>query len=320
MPRNRVSRGQILTGGSRARNNFDTITGTVAPASGTSGTLAGPGSLYVNVTNGVAYINEGTRAAPYWTPISFSQPNLLGVREDFRGGSVKALADTAASATGPSGIRVFGQGIEVNGDTGLVVGTNAEGSMVGRLSATNEDEHLAALGMGSTVPMFQPDTHGPLVVDVTWTQVSNILTRRLFVGFLGTVADALDPPATGATTVITLVQDDMAGIFMDANLTDADGLFLAHNKSNEAASHATSATGVDLSTALAAAATYQRMRVEVSAAGVATAFVDKVQVGSVSAALDSDEEVMPVVALIVESGTTALSADVKQFMCWGNRA
>ena len=41
------------------------------PVSGTSGTKvneAGPGEFLWDVTNGVMYVNEGTKAAPYWTP------------------------------------------------------------------------------------------------------------------------------------------------------------------------------------------------------------------------------------------------------------
>jgi hypothetical protein len=308
-------------------SNVMMFRGEGGPNSGTTGTGFGvvpPGAFYQDRNTGTLYVNEGTKASPYWTPVSFSQPNLLGVYEDFRGPAVKAIADTTTGLNAASGIRTFGQGIAET-DSGCVKGTDVEGSHVGNMRTTNEDEHVVALGMGTSVAVLQPDTHGPLVVDVLWSQLTNILTRRIFVGFTGEAADAMDPVATGATTVITFSSggttgDDMAGIFMDANMTDADALYLAHNKSNAAATIATTATGVDLSTNLAAAATYQRMRVEVDLLGNVRAFVDKTQVALITTALDVDEELLPVVALMVESGTTIMQATVKQFSCWGNRA
>jgi hypothetical protein len=45
------------------------ISGAGAPTSGTSGTglnYAGPGSLYIDYTNGLQYINSGTAASPLW--------------------------------------------------------------------------------------------------------------------------------------------------------------------------------------------------------------------------------------------------------------
>jgi hypothetical protein len=280
--------------------------------------------MYINRSNGVAYINEGAKSSPYWTPVSFDQPGLVGVYEDFRGPDPKGIADTTASLNAASGMRCFGQGVaEV--DSGVLKGTDVAGSHVGILRTTNEDEHVAAIGFGTSVAELSPTVNGPLVIDVTLSMLTNILTRRLFVGWAGEAADALNPLITGATTVITFAAtgsegDDMAGIVMDANLTDADGLFLAHVKANAAATIATSATGVDLSTSLAAAATYQRFRLEISAAGVAVAFIDKVQKSSISGALTAATVLAPVVSLMVESGTTILNATAKQFMAYGSRS
>jgi len=42
------------------------------PSDGTSGTkagVAGPGSLCIDVTNGVLYINTNTKASPLWTVV-----------------------------------------------------------------------------------------------------------------------------------------------------------------------------------------------------------------------------------------------------------
>ncbi len=289
------------------------------PSSGTSGTLAGeivPGGVYWDRDNGPTFVNEGTLASPYYTPTSYDQAGLFGINTDWRDGVGKALADTAAaSILVGSGARLFGQGIEVNGDSGAVANAAGEGGTVMRLHATNEDAHTIAVGMAAGV--MQPDTHKLLVVDVELSMVSAITARALFVGFLGTAADALDPAVTGATTVATLVQDDLAGLWMDAGLTDADRLFGVHNKSNADATQDLTVDG-DTSTDLAAAGTFQRFRVEIAADGDMTAFVDKTQVYTQAIALDIDEECSPVVYM--ETLTTAtITFDCRRFSTWAYR-
>lgn len=289
-----------------------------APSSGTSGTLAGEieaGGFLYDLTNGVLFANEGTKLSPYYSPVGFDQQPLFSIFTDFRDQAGKAVADTGAAAyLVGSGLRVFGQGVEVN-DSGLVVQTPTEGGAVGRMTTTNEDAHTIAIG--GPAGIYQPDQHQLLVVEAELTNVSAITTRALFLGFLGTLADALDPAVTGATTTATLVQDDLAGLWFDAGLDDADRIYGVHNKSNEAATQDLTADG-DTSTDIAAAGTYQRIRVEISAAGAMLGFVDKAQVYSQAAALDDDEECAPV--LYLESQDTATqSIDVRRFATWAYR-
>ena len=311
MLRNWIDNGVVNICGSGAR-----VSGTGSASTGKG--VCGIGSTYTNTVTGVVYFNEGTALSPYWTPINLAHPSLLSWFSDFRDGVGKAIADTAATVTIPgSGIRVFGQGIAET-DSGFTVAIGEDGP-IGSLITTDEDAHLAALGVGITTSVpFQPDTHGPLVIDVLISMSSAITLRRLFCGFLGTAADALDPPATGATTVITLVQDDLAGLFMDSIMTAASRLFAPHNKSDEAATIATTAAGVDTGVNLATAGTYQRLRVEISAAGVMTCFIDKAQVTQIEAALDVDEEVAPVL-LVGSTSTATKTMLVKRFAAWGNR-
>lgn len=292
------------------------------PLSGTSGTGVGDprlevGSIMLDSTNGVVFVNEGTALSPYWTPVSFDQAPLFGLHTDFRDRAGKALADTAAqSFLIGSGLRIFGQGVEVNGDSGLVVNTAGEGGSSGRIHATNEVAHVIAIGMEAGV--MQPDQHGKLVVDVEFASVSDILVRTFFVGFIGTADDALDPAVTGVTVTLTLVQDDLAGLLMDSRLTDAAGLMAAHNKSNEAATLLVSATGVDTGSDVEAAATFQRLRVEITAAGLMLCFKDKVQIASIAASLDVDEEVSPVFFMETTDAVTK-TCDVRRFSAWAYR-
>lgn len=290
-----------------------------APTSGTSGSFAGvcePGDLLSDVSNGVLFVNEGTRASPYWTPCGYDQAPLFGVHTDFRDQAGKAVADTAASAVVPgSGLRVFGQGVAET-DSGLVVQTAAEGGSEARLTATNEDGHLIAIGMDAGV--MQPDQHQLLVVDTELSHVSAITLRAMGLGFVGTAADALDPPVTGGTVTTTLVQDDAAGVFFDVGFTDADRLYAFHNKSNEAANQDATDGGRDTGVDIPAAGTYCRLRVEIDVAGNMLVFKDKVQVASIEDALDADEECSPV--LWLESTSTATkSMDVRRFATWAYR-
>ena len=181
---------------------------------------------------------------------------------------------------------------------------------------TNETAHLLALGMGEhEVANIQPDGNGPAVIDVEFSHVSAITDRATAIGFIGTLADALVEPVTGATTTLTLVQDDVAVMIQDSGLTDADGIFLATNKGNAAASVDTTDTGVDLSQTIAAAGTYQRWRAELAEDGDVTVFIDKVQVGTVAIGLDVDEEVSPVF-YIAANAAAIKSATIKRVAMW----
>lgn len=282
------------------------------------------GGLVMDATNGNVYVNEGTSAAPYYTPISFDQPGLAGWTLGRRSvGAGKAVADTATTATLPgSAIRVYGQGIEVNGDSGFIEGAAYEGGVLNTIHVTNEDAHLTALGLPANV--FQPDAHGTIAVDIEFTDVADILTSAVFLVFIGAAADALDPVVTGATTTGTLALDDLAGMHSDNGYTDVDGVMLVSEKSNTAGT----ITSLSAVGARAAAGTYQRWRVEVDSSGYAIAFINKTEVGvipgatgsnahaSTTSSLDADEEVSPVF-YIENQTTTTRTASVKGFSTWG---
>jgi hypothetical protein len=289
-----------------------------APSSGTSGTLvndAEAGAQLWDTTNGVLFVNEGTRTSPYWTPVSFDQRALWGAWTDFRDQVSVAVAATTDEVILPSGVRVFGQGIAET-DSGLVVQAAGEGGNVGRMTTTDEDAHTIAIGLEAGV--MQPDQHQLLVVDAEVAHVSAITLRAMFCGFIGTAADALDPPVTGSTVTATLVQDDLAGLFFDVGFTDTDRYYAVHNKADAAASQTVNTGSRDTGVDVAAAGTFQRLRVEISASGAMTAFINKAQVFNLAAALDADEECSPVLCL--ESTSAAVkSMDVRRFATWAYR-
>jgi len=307
------------------RDGVYTITENRAPISGAAGAdgygYAENGATFIDNYRNVLYINEGSAQGVYWTPVNLFQRNLLSWHSDFRDGAGIVVSDTAALYTNPAtGIKIFGQGLAET-DSGFVVAI-AEDGAIGTLTTTDENAHVAAIGVGLTTSVpFQPDAHGPMVVDALFAVDAALTLRRVFVGFIGTAADALDPPVTGATVTLTLVQDDVAGMMFDAGLTDAAGIMLPHNKSDEAATILVTDTAmgaVDTDVDSAAFGVYQRWRVEVLANGTMKAFKNKVLIGTITTALDVDEEVAPV--LLVGSTTTATKAIlVKHFSTWGQR-
>lgn len=323
----------IAAGGFQVRNGVRYFSGSGFPKSGTAGTGitrngrgAPTGSIYVDKLSGVAFTNEGSVTSPYWSPVSFDQRGLLGWHGDFRDGTGKALADTAATATlVGTGLRIHGQGIEVNGDSGLTVvytATDGKGP-VGVLATTDEDAHLSVISVGTgTTPVFQPDQNGTMVVDTLVTNVGDLLAKAIFCGFCGSAANALDPIMTYTGTTISFaatVGDDVAGLAFSSELTAASTWFAPHDKGNANASIATTATGVNTGVTVAAAGTYQRLRVECDADGTVRTFIDKVLTSTHAAALDTDEEMQPMVYL-ESSTTTAITMNLRHFSAWGKRA
>jgi hypothetical protein len=292
------------------------------PISGSAGTgigVADGGAQYIDTDRKVTYYNETNASSPFWTPHDLAyHPNLLAFVTDFRDGVGKALDDAAASLLLPCGVRVHGQGIE-EADSGMVVSW-PEGGARATLTVTNEDAHGIALSAAAALngaPAIQPDREGPLVVEALLRIDTALTLRRLFLGFLGTVPEALDPPATGATTTITLVQDDMAGLFFDAGLTAATMFCAIRNKSDAAASQTVAATSTGV--VCPAADTAFWLRVEIGRDGTMYCFINKVLVATVAGALDVDEEVAPVLYLGSTSAATK-AMSVHRFAAWCRNA
>lgn len=318
----------LKAGGFRAANGVTYADISGFPKSGPSGSLVDSsgqsvpqGSVVIDYATGVMFVNEGTSASPYWTPISYNQRNLLAWFTDFRNGTGKALADTAATATLSDGLRIHGDSI-ADTDAGLTVAMDENGP-VGSLVTGNENADCSALSFGTgTNPLFQPDQSGTLVMDINIAQSAAITNRSMAFGWCGSAADALPSPVTGSGTTISFAAthgDDFAGLFFSTGLTATARIYAPHDKGNANASIATTATGVDTGVDQATAGVYQRFRVEVDPDGAVRMFIDKVQVASFAAGtLDTDEEIQPV--LVLSTLTTAnATALVKRYAAWGKR-
>ena len=143
-----------------------------------------------------------------------------------------------------------------------------------------------------------------------------ISSRATFLGFVGKAANGDAPRVHGSGTTITLVADDLAGLFQDTSLTNGDGVFFAHNKGDAADSQGTSGRETDES--LAAAGTYQIWRVEVARNGDVAAFINRELVFQQEAALNPSTLLTPIFDL--ESTSAAVkSVDIARFVTWGQR-
>jgi hypothetical protein len=297
-----------------------------APTSGPTGTGAGtfgwPAAMLYCTTSKALFVNEGTLASPYWYPVDFAQRGLIGIRSDFntKGVDALAVADTNTKENLGGGVKLSGQGIAET-DAGIVV-TVDELGVIARLTTTDEVAHLISLSPLGTGPIFQPDTHGPFVVEAEFANVSANTLRENFLGFCGSNADEIDPPVTAATATVSFaatIGDDVAGILVGSALTLATRLMCIHDKGNANATQLVTAAGVNSGVDLPTAATYTRWRVECDQYGNVRYFADKVQIGYAALALDTDEEHSPL--FYVASNSTAVkSVDVKSFAAWGVRA
>ncbi len=205
--------------------------------------------------------------------------------EHFAGGDVAPVAGTVGDLFTPGGFRLFGEGLAEAADSGMVHTAGLDGQ---RMSTTNEIAHTIALG----TPVFlQPDLHGPFRFSAL-LKVPVITAQTLFLGFTGAAAAALAPRVTGATTVLTLVDDDLAGLYYDAGLGDADRFYVPHNKSNAAPTLATTAAGVDTGKNIVAAK-LTLVSVDVDQDGnVEWSLFDDAgsATGEIASALDADEQ------------------------------
>lgn len=303
------------------------------PISGTSGTTvvnglgATPGSLYQDSTSGVVFVNEGTAASPYWSPIAMNQRGLVGVNTDFTANTGRLGTATTAFSY-DNGLRIFGQGVEVNDADTAVTISYPLGGPLATVGTTNEAEHVCALGYGGTAGLWKPSTNGTMVIDANFTGITDIVTRSFFLGFSGDASGALaneiDPVVTGATTTLTFsavgtAGDNVHGLYMDSRLTAASTLFLATVKANAADTQTTASAALTVAGVVPAAATYVRLRVEITAAGTLIAFVNKVQVKSVATAVTTTQVIQPIFYQANTTTTASLQMGVRNFGCWAAR-
>ena len=314
----------------RLQNGVTFLDGDGFPSSGTTGTGIGMpvGSVYVDKNEGTMFVNESsTLASPYWTPVSVNQAGIVGVKTDFAGAVGRLGTATTASSldANVAGLRYFGAGIEENDATNTIQAiTYPVGGPLLTMITENQADKLTALGYGHTTALWTPATNGVMVIDVNFTGITDIITRSIFLGFTGETAEAMAPPVAGATTTLTFNAtgtqgDNVHGLFMDSRMTAASTVFLPSVKANAAASVTATTAALTVASTVAAAATYQRWRMEIDAAGNIRAFINKVEVKKVATGASTSVALSPAFAQSNTTTTAALSLGVRSFGTWAAR-
>lgn len=300
---------------------IEQLSGTLMPKSGTAGTgvdTAPKGSIYTDTTRGTTWVNEGTKAAPYWSPTNADQPGLYSIHApNFVASDISAEADSNTSVVlAPHGWTLLGDGLHENDSGALLAAASVQG-VPGPLrlsSSAAAQGDLCALStpIVSSEGIYQLDDNDMAVIDVVLSNFSAITARVIYVGFSGLAIAGQTDVVTGATTITTLVEDDLIGLYMASTASDPNRIIAAHNTSNGAVNQDYSAitalnTGVDM----AAAGTAQRLRVEVDADGAFRMFIDKALVFTqVAATMLVTQELN---ALVYVSPTTTTQAELDIF-------
>ena len=296
------------------------LSGTLMPKSGTAGDGVGTaplGSIYTDTTRGIRFVNEGTKAAPYWTPVSYDQPGLYAINAPHFFDSeekIESNTDTSEELT-PSGWTALGDGIHET-DSGVLVQTATQGDpgalRLSSSAAAAGDLCALSTPVVSSAGIYQPDDNDMAIIDVLLSSVSALTARIIYAGFAGIVAVGETDVVTAATTTTTLTQNDIAGLYMASTATDADRIISAFSKAGTPGTQDFSAiTALNTGVNMPAAGTALRFRAEVDGNGAIRLFLAKALVYTGAAAtLAVDQELN---ALVYVSPTTTTQAEIDVF-------
>jgi hypothetical protein len=180
------------------------------------------------------------------------------------------------------------------------------------LSTTDETAHSAVLTVGNVVDAepFTAADNGTLELEVKLAIPSDLTEKRVYIGWLDTMALGSLTPATGSTTTITLTLDDQAGFLLDTGLTAATEWFLATNNANADATQtaASASTGI-----VATADTYQTFKVVIDTDGNVEGFIDGTSVLEVPLGIDPAAPIAPAVIIVSLDADGIESVDVQYF-------
>jgi len=245
-----------------------------------------------------------------------SSVGRIRIFDDFIGFEVP-VASTAAPATAPyftpGGLRVVGQGLEVN-DSG-VVGLDADGlNGVVRLTTTDETEHSVGFTTNSS---FDMALNGGIGIEAR-VRFENTDTKQVYFGLTDVVTNGVGilegEQMVGSGTAITLTSSDLCGFMMSADLTDATDWHGVYKGGSATAS--TTSTDVDLDDV--AGTDFQVLRLEVDSNGTARWYIDGDLKQTVTGAVSTSTDLA--VLLMVEAKGAAVEAmDVDYVLIETNR-
>ncbi len=235
---------------------------------------------------------------------------------DFSGEEVQVAANMEhASATGAlwnigNGFTVKGQNLDQT-DAGVPA---VEDGLNGQITLTSSATAGGDACFVTTETCFKPSVNSPMSVECR-LEMAALTTRRVFVGFSGTVADAQSTIVSGATATLTLTESNLVGFLYDSGLTTDVEWHMVHNGGTT--------TGVTDSTLLNSgvtpvAADMDVLRVEVDPNGTARWYVNGVLKKTLATAVSTTAIFAGCVG-VVSTTTTAASVTVDYIAVEANR-
>ena len=193
----------------------------------------------------------------------------IKIFEDFLAGE-DIVAETAASRSfGSSGLRVIGQGIEVN-DSGITVGESDGLNGVGILTTTNEDAHSCGLTTGK---IFDVGKMAPINIECR-VQFPDLDTKAFYFGLTDVNDDTTileGNNLVAASGTLTLSASDLCGFLIDAEATDDEDWIMVYNGGTTTGE--TTIANIDADED-AVAGEYDILRLEVAPNGTARWFIN----------------------------------------------
>ena len=193
----------------------------------------------------------------------------IKIFEDFLAGE-DIVAETAASRSfGSSGLRVIGQGIEVN-DSGITVGESDGLNGVGILTTTNEDAHSCGLTTGK---IFDVGKMAPINIECR-VQFPDLDTKAFYFGLTDVNDDTTileGNNLVAASGTLTLTASDLCGFLIDAEATDDEDWIMVYNGGTTTGE--TTIANIDADED-AVAGEYDILRLEVAPNGTARWFIN----------------------------------------------
>jgi len=235
---------------------------------------------------------------------------------DFTGPEIQVSANMEhASATGAlwnigNGFTIKGQNLDQT-DAGAVASEDAlNGQIVLTSSATAGGDACFC----TTETCFKPSVNGTMSLEAR-VEMSALTTRRVFVGFSGTVADAQSTICSGSTATITLTESNLCGFLYDSSLTTDIEWHTVYNGGSTTGE--TTSTNIN-SGVTPVAAQMDVLRVEIDNNGTARWYINGVLEKTLAGAV-STTAVFGACVGVVSTTTTASSVTVDYMAVEANR-
>jgi hypothetical protein len=235
---------------------------------------------------------KGFVAGEHGKQFALPSPDRVTFLEHFLGDVISDqcnFLEGSDSATSTAAILAGGIGGVVRFTTGDVTGVTAANVLANAESLVHELQWQAS--------------NGGLAMQVRF-KLTTITTGFAFIGFTDYTTAELPIEGSGSANGLTTNASDAVGFLYDVRMTSAGWWLTGVAANTDATAQASGVAPV--------ADTYQTLRVEVTTSGVATFFINGVQVGtSMTGAITAATDLTPVVCVSkAAADTTSITADL----------